>query len=334
MHALILSAESANIMRLSKALEALGLTSHVSPQNPLESLPDFEPYQIVFVAFQHHPLNFQNGQKQPSVVLLHDSENHQTAWEMLKSGKVHETLDINSPFEPTLEKLIWQASRNLDEPGQIDMEAKLKEKELILKEIYHRVKNNLQVISSIMNLQGRKAPHPNTRSILKESQNRILAMALVHEKLYESGNLVNLQFGDYLQELGKQVAFAYGGGLSQIELSFDIRDEIYLDIDTAIPCGLIVNELLTNAYRHAFVGNDKGQDKQIELRLKQKSKNICEFMVQDNGTGLGKDFDFDNASSLGLRLVKSLAHQIDGVFSFASIDGTCIILEFPIFSPT
>ena len=183
----------------------------------------------------------------------------------------------------------------------------LEEKEMLLKEIHHRVKNNLMIISSLLNLQSNYIKDKKSQDIFKESQNRARSMALIHERLYRSADLKRIDFGDYIQSLSKDLFNTYISDSSIIALKIDVEN-IFMDINTAIPLGLIVNELITNSLKHAFPNGRKGE---ISVGFHKKDEE-CEFTVEDNGIGFPKDIDYQKTESLGLQIVTNLTGQIDG----------------------
>jgi two-component sensor histidine kinase len=193
------------------------------------------------------------------------------------------------------------------------------EKELLLKEVHHRVKNNLQVISSLLDIQTENIKDDKALSVIEDGQSRIKAMALIHQKLYQNEDLGKIPFQEYAEQLGQQVASIYS-------ISYPITivgDSIELDIDTAVPLGLILNELLSNAFKYAYSPEGK-----IELGLQQDAPGEYRLHVKDNGPGLAKDFDFNKASSLGLRLVRRLAKQLYGTASYHFDQGSIFIVTF------
>lgn len=202
---------------------------------------------------------------------------------------------------------------------EVSLKNSIEEKDVLIKEIHHRVKNNLQIISSLLFLQSCKIEDEEHLLIFQDSQNRIKSMALVHEKLYQSKELSKINFSEYLRNLTSYVHQTYRGKSNNLEFKFDLED-IFLAIDTAIPLGLILNELLSNVYKYAF--NDERSDRKI---ISIKSKNIEDhfvFEVTDNGIGLPQDFDIDKSESLGLKLVSNLVHQINGTLKIESIGGS------------
>ncbi len=189
----------------------------------------------------------------------------------------------------------------------------LREKEILLQEVHHRVKNNLQVISSILNLQSSYVKDPNTLNILRESQNRIKSMSFIHESLYQTSDFSSIDFSDYILSLSKNLVHSYSinTGLVELETAFE---KVYLNLDQAIPCGLIVNELVSNALKYAFPDNRKGV---LTMKISEVGSKI-ELIIKDNGVGVPKDFDFDHADTLGLQLVYTLIEQLDGEVAFHS----------------
>jgi PAS domain S-box-containing protein len=199
----------------------------------------------------------------------------------------------------------------------------LNEKELLLKEIHHRVKNNLMVISSLLSLQSRYIKDEASKSIFKESQNRARSMALIHELLYRSKDLKRINFGDYIRTLTNELFRMYVSDPSIIKLNMNV-EEIMLDINTAIPLGLIVNELVSNSMKHAFPAGISGE---IEIDFKSDNGNYY-LVVADNGVGFPKDWNFKDSDTLGLRIVNSLTEQIDGVIKLDRTNGTKFSIEF------
>lgn len=179
----------------------------------------------------------------------------------------------------------------------------LREKELLLAEIHHRVKNNLQIMSSLFSLQMRFSQDPELQKILKESQSRIRSMALIHEKLYHSQDFEQLDFADYLKSLSQYLLHLYASG--GVRLKFEI-DPVKLNMEQAIPCGMIVTELVSNALKHAFPDSRSGE---ILIGFHQDSASK-RLIVSDNGIGMAKKPDFNKARSLGLYLIKTLAGQL------------------------
>jgi len=199
----------------------------------------------------------------------------------------------------------------------------LKEKEVLLREIHHRVKNNLQIVSSLLSLQSQYIKDKLCADMLKESQNRIRSMALIHEKLYQSEDLASINADEYIGTLVHGLLRSYATRTDQITLTIDVED-ISLKVDTAIPCGLIINELVSNSLKHAFP-HRKGE---IKVMLHSLKRDI-ELLVTDNGIGLPEDIDFRTTETLGLRLVTILAEdQLNGEIELDRTDGTAFHIRF------
>ncbi len=204
------------------------------------------------------------------------------------------------------------------------IKASLKEKDALLKEIHHRVKNNLQIISSILSLQEAQVSDLASREVLADSRNRIKSMALIHERLYGSGDLSSIDFAEYVRNLIGHLSQSYGSDSGRIAVKTDV-DGISLNIDVAIPLGLIVNELVTNSFKHAFPGNATGE---IFVKLHRESDGKYLLVVGDDGTGMPTGFDLDSTSSLGLQLVHALAQQIDSQVTMVPGKGTVFRISF------
>ena len=204
--------------------------------------------------------------------------------------------------------------------------ASLKEKELLLKEIHHRVKNNLQIISSLLNLQAvkLKVENPNIADKILETQSRVKSMALIHEKLYQSYDFAKIHFNEYINSLAMYLIQSFNIPTDKIYINVSGGD-MQVGIDTAIPCGLIVNELITNALKHAFPDKRTGK---IDVEI-LPGQEVCKFVICDNGIGLPQDFDFRNSESLGLQLVNTLVEQLEGEITLDRSQGTKFIIEFP-----
>ncbi len=216
-------------------------------------------------------------------------------------------------------------ARNITLEKRISEEIKdsLREKEVLLQEIHHRVKNNMQIISSLMSLQTKYVYDEVSLDVLKESQNRVKSMALVHEKLYRSEDLTHINIYNYINNLVLDLFFSYGVLRDQIIPIIDI-EEIKLNIETAVPCGLIINELVSNVLKHAFPNGNSGK-MWLSLHLKD---NQIELIVADNGLGLPADFNLDSSNSLGMQLVNSLVNQLDGSIEIERTKGTEFKIKF------
>jgi two-component sensor histidine kinase len=206
----------------------------------------------------------------------------------------------------------------------------LREKEVLLKEIHHRVKNNLQVISSLFNLQSRLVKDTEALKALRESQNRVKSMAFVHEKLHQSKDLARIDVGGYLKLLAMNLAQSFGGGdLRKHAVEMDIQcDDLTLSVDIAIPMGLIVNEIISNCFKHAFPDGRAGR---IEISLHKVNSDL-ELSVKDNGVGFPGDLDYRQTQSLGLQLIMSLVDQVQGEIQLIRENGTEFKIQIPVAS--
>jgi PAS domain S-box-containing protein len=211
------------------------------------------------------------------------------------------------------------------ERKQIDRKIRdsLKEKEVLLQEVHHRVKNNLQVISSILNLQSSYVTDPSTLDILQESQNRIKSMSFIHETLYRTTDFSSINFSEYIKSLSHNLIQSYTLQNCKVDFVADI-DTIEMSIDQSIPCGLIVNELVSNALKYAFKDRKKGK---LMIELKENGKQVS-LRVSDDGVGLPENFKFEKNDSLGVQLVYSLTEQLDGTIEVNSEKGTSFLITF------
>jgi two-component sensor histidine kinase len=222
------------------------------------------------------------------------------------------------------EKALLERTQNEVLRSEQIVRASLREKEVLLKEIHHRVKNNLQVISSLLNLQARYLPDPAARAIFSQSQNRVQSIALVHERLYESHDLSHVAFGKYLTVLLDNVFDTYDATSRGISKAIDVGDA-NLTVDVAIPCGLIVNELVTNALKHAFPDGRKGT---VRVSLHETAGGMLDLTIQDDGVGMPPGIDPRNTVSLGLDLVVTFAEQLNAEVDIVREGGTCFRFRF------
>lgn len=201
--------------------------------------------------------------------------------------------------------------------------ASLKEKEVLLQEVHHRVKNNLQVISSILNLQSSFVTDDKVLSILKESQSRIKTMSYIHETLYQTSDFSSIEFTEYIGTLVRNLIQSYASQNTRVELLTDF-DEIYLNLDQAIPCGLIINELVSNSLKYAFPDRE---DAKLTMRIKEEGTRIV-MEVKDDGIGLPENFNVEESESLGIYLVHALVEQLDAEMTVTSKDGASFLITF------
>jgi PAS domain S-box-containing protein len=208
---------------------------------------------------------------------------------------------------------------------QNQLEKSLKEKDILLREIHHRVKNNLQIISSLLNLQNKVVTDSYSSKALQESQNRVRSMALIHEKLYQSANLAHIDFGDYARSICSYLYKSYVIDSSKIKLTLE-ADNIKIDVETAMPMGLILTELFSNTLKYAFEGRDSG-NVNISLRF---DGDWLVMVIADDGVGMDESFNIKKTESLGLQLVDSLIEQLNGQLEFDSKNGTRFIVVAPV----
>lgn len=220
---------------------------------------------------------------------------------------------------------VW-IHRDVSDRKQAEMQLQdsLKEKEMLLKEIHHRVKNNLQILASLLNLQKRSIEDPKVAQLFEDSKNRVYSMAMIHESLYQSKQLNQVNLAKYLQDLVDVLAQSNDIQSKQIQFLVD-ADAIDVNIETAMPCGLIVNELVTNAIKHAFPDLRQGQ---VLIECRGIPNGQILLAVRDNGVGIPVHIDPNEASSLGLRIAKNLARQLKGNIELDTSDGTCFSLKF------
>lgn len=219
--------------------------------------------------------------------------------------------------------IIAEQNEKLEEQNLIIGQS-LTEKETLLREIHHRVKNNLQIISSLLNIQSQHILDENVLSSIQEGQSRVQAMSLIHQNLYQSEHLSNVDIENYLRELVVYLSEMFAGADKSIQVEVE-ANHIQFDIDTAIPLGLIVNELVSNAYKYAFENRSSGT---IKIQIKALNTIDYELNVNDDGTGLPEDFDPKKSRSLGLKLVSILSRQLRGNMSSNSDSGTSFVVHF------
>jgi two-component sensor histidine kinase len=206
-----------------------------------------------------------------------------------------------------------------------DLQAALAEKIVLFKEVHHRVKNNLAVITSLLRMKAEASANEDVRQALKESQERVHAMSLIHEQLCESDRLDRVQFEGYARQIVHELHRAFVTDPSRVAIETDL-DPIEIPIEQAVPCGLILNELVTNAFKYAFEGERSGR---VLVSLHCDGKGV-ELAIEDNGIGFSSLPPQGSSPSLGLRIVAILTHQLDGVLEHEPCDGTRIVLRFPV----
>jgi two-component sensor histidine kinase len=217
--------------------------------------------------------------------------------------------DLSKHFNEVLEQQVKSRTEELN--------ASLDEKVILLREVHHRVKNNLQIIISLLNLQMRQTDNTVVKQLMSETQNRVRAMSLVHEKLYRSDSLSHIDFADYTRFLVSQLFSFYGMDTRRVRLDFTM-EKIMMDINIAIPIGLLMNELISNALIHAF---PDGRGGAISISGGFKD-DLVTLVVRDNGIGIPKELDWKSTTSLGMQLVTSLVDQVDGTITLSRENGT------------
>jgi PAS domain S-box-containing protein len=260
----------------------------------------------------------------PSMLQYYNEEVFQIVFREISVQKrlIHEKLRAQIA-EETAEEL--KKEMQVRKIAEEELKKSLAEKEVLLKEVHHRVKNNLQIISSILNLQANSINNEEIRNLFEDSQDRIKSMALVHENLYKTKDFSKIDFEIYVSSLVHNLCRSYGAEENNIQCKLDL-EKVYLSIDIAIPCGLIINELVSNSLKHAFANSNKGV---IFVQLKQSGREIS-IVIADNGKGMKKALDPLNTQSLGLQLVYALIEQIDGKIAQESVKGTKFIINFTV----
>ena len=244
-------------------------------------------------------------------------------------GNIHWIQFINTGFFDLNGNLteIQSVGRDITERKQAEeqIKASLEEKEALLRELYHRTKNNMQVIISLINLQIKDITDENILQMFQATKNRINSMSLVHEKLYQTKNLSRIDLKDYFLELISLLSNSFQDESEKIKIKTDMN-EAMVTVDSAIPCGLIMNELVTNIFKHAFPENHSGE---IQISLKKSDNGKIEFMVSDNGVGLPLELDIRDVGTLGLKSVVALAeHQLPGSIKVVTDKGTKFYITF------
>jgi PAS domain S-box-containing protein len=232
-----------------------------------------------------------------------------------------------NPIETEDGKMVLSAIVDISDRKQKEqrIHAALAEKDILLGEIHHRVKNNLQVVNSLLDLQIDRITDPVVLDMLRESQNRIKSMALIHQTLYESKDFVEVDFRNFLDTMAPTLVSSYGVEPDQVVLNIQ-ADEVLLPISAAIPCGLVVNELVSNALKHAFPNHRRGQ---INIALSQDDAKMTTLSVSDDGVGIPEGLDLEKSETLGLQLVSLLAEQLGGAISIQRSHPTRFAITFP-----
>ena len=269
-----------------------------------------------------------------------DSENVENNWEMLENGGsmsvngLHRRKDGSTfPVEVHVgmvqfngKQVMLAIARDVTRRQQREaaIQASLHEKEVLLKEIHHRVKNNLQIICSLLNMQADALDDEDLRAVFGESRNRVKSMALIHEQLYQTPDLAHIDLSEYLETLVASIKRSAGHSSSHVAFVLDCQT-LSLDIDRAVPCGLIVNELVTNALKYAFADGKSGQ---ISIELRAENATVI-LSVRDDGAGMQMDLGWEESDSIGLQLVAALTEQLEGTAKLDSgTNGTIWTIRF------
>ena len=199
-----------------------------------------------------------------------------------------------------------------------------REKEVLLQEIHHRVKNNLQIITSLLRMQSRAVQDPAFSEALRECQNRVASMALIHDKLYRARDLARVSFGEYVRDLTNNILTSYALPAQRVRVRLDI-DDLSLSLDCAVPCGLILNELMSNCLKHAFPVGHSGT---VYIGFHAEGEEELCLVVRDDGVGVPADVDLGRTSSLGWRLIRALVEQLGGVVECQTAGGTSVEIRF------
>lgn len=312
-HIFLLNIPSGRFSDVNKsASERFGLNSkEVSPMS-IHDLVDREEIEKFSKLFNQLADKSQDRNTFYSVFL--DSDGHKIPVEISAS-----TVNFSD------ELYIVMVVRDITERKEAENKIKksLEEKKVLLREIHHRVKNNMQIISSLLNLQATYTDDEKVVDILMESQNRVKSMAMIHEKLYKSTELARIDFKDYIYQLTIYLRQSYVYMNSSIKIETEV-DDIHLNIDTAVPCGLIINELVTNSIKHGFPNGMPGL---IRVKLSESNGEYT-LSVKDNGVGFPETIDFRNTDTLGLQLITNLVLQLDGTVDVIIDRGTEFKINF------
>jgi len=241
----------------------------------------------------------------------------------------HDDLEIRVEERTAeLEKLNRELNLEIAERLKTEkrLRASIKEKDVLIKEVHHRVKNNLQVVASLLDMSKRRAKHPETEDLLSEAHAKIFTMSLIHSQLYQSGRFDEINMGKFIRDLVAQLDHMHRSDRN-IQLSITTED-IYLSVTQAIPCGLVINEIISNAYKHAFEDVEKGA---ISISMDNKMDQRIHLNINDNGTGIPDRIDIDRTETMGLKLIRNLVlMQLKGDLKIKTSGGTDIDIEFPI----
>jgi PAS domain S-box-containing protein len=272
-----------------------------------------------------HTINFAG--RDAEMVLAHDiTKRKQVEDELRTLNRITQLEDRVKERTAELTEVNKMLVHQINERTAVEIQLKrsLEEKVVLLKEVHHRVKNNLQIISSLLCLQSEYIKDKKIVEVFLETQNRVMSMATIHELLYQSDDVASIELGNYIHNLVNELFNSYEAVSNDISLEINVED-ISLDLDKAIPCGLIINEITSNCLKHAFPAGKKGE---IVISVHSGKKTNIELIVSDNGIGLPKDIDIQNPETLGLELISTLTEQLGGKLEVDIKNGTKFKLTF------
>ena len=287
------------------------------------------------IAYKDSIFNEKNANKIGELKTKYNTEQKETQIERQKEQLATQSLYRNALIGGVIallviitlvyrsERIKTRKNEEIEEKNSI-IEKSLREKEALLKEIHHRVKNNLQVISSLLNMQSRTTENEEILDAFQQGQSRVRAMSLIHQKLYQTDNLSEIDFQEYTSQLIDQLSTLYAGNKENVTTEVSIN-EIKLDIDTAIPLGLILNELISNSFKYAFKNVDHGK---IKVNMERLTDGKIQLAISDNGQGLPSDFNLEATKTLGLKLVNILTKQLKGKLTYESTTDSRFIITF------
>lgn len=307
-----------------------GRYTYSSPK--VRDILGYEPKEIIGTMILEHvsPDEVEGVSEIIGKVLMSQGPIEQLEKKVLhKDGKIVILETSGVPFYDATGVLMGYRGMNRDVTERTHVEEQLRasllEKEILLKEVHHRVKNNMQIISSMLSLQSRYIRDRKFLQMFDDSRNRIHSMAMVHEKLYRSKDLSRIEFSEYIKEFTRFLYYSYKKDYTDIKLIIAVND-LYLDVNKAIPCGLIINELMSNSLKYAFPEEKKGE---IHIAFSRESDGYYSLSICDNGIGIPGDVDIENTETLGLKLVNALTRQLHGEMILNRTEGTEFLLRFP-----
>jgi two-component sensor histidine kinase len=241
-------------------------------------------------------------------------------------GKTTLVLGLAKPMHDPSGQIVGYVGANLDithlKQTEEQLRVSLNEKEVLLKEVHHRVKNNLQIIASLLNMSSMEAENEEAKKLLQDARAKVFTMALIHTQVYQEKQYDQIDMGTYTRRLVEQISVAYWDKAGSVDTRVEPSD-VYLTLNQAIPCGLMMNELISNAFKHAFKGRQKGK---IEVSISRTDNDTVAVKVKDDGIGIPEDLD--KPKTLGLELVNALIKQLNGTVQFSRDNGTEVNIQF------